>query len=269
MKDPAFLFYSQDFYAATRDMLPEERACYIDLLIYQHQKGPIPTDTRRVLMFCSGITEAVLQAVLQAKFKHTDKGWVNERLEKVISDRGDFLERKSRSGQLGQFLKRAKSALSASKYKDFRKFVMENGGDEYVIMLKAQLEGEPEAMLQAVLKHIENENENDNTISDDDSVNDKTRTREVVFPFGEYFKSQWDLWKQYKLQQHRFKYKSPATEQAALKQLQNMAQGQEQRAVEILHFTMANGWKGFVLPRANSNRQTIMDMVKSDLYGEQ
>ena len=37
MKDPAFLFYSKDFYEGTRTMLPEERACYIDLMIYQHQ----------------------------------------------------------------------------------------------------------------------------------------------------------------------------------------------------------------------------------------
>jgi len=35
MKDPAFLFYSKDFYEGTRTMLPEERACYIDLMIYQ------------------------------------------------------------------------------------------------------------------------------------------------------------------------------------------------------------------------------------------
>ena len=32
MKDPAFLFYSKDFYEGTRTMLPEERACYIDLM---------------------------------------------------------------------------------------------------------------------------------------------------------------------------------------------------------------------------------------------
>ena len=30
-KDPAFLFYSQDFYAGTRTMLPEERACWAHL----------------------------------------------------------------------------------------------------------------------------------------------------------------------------------------------------------------------------------------------
>ena len=90
-KDPAFLFYSKDFYEGTRTMLPEERACYIDLLIYQHQNGGfIPNDLKRVLMYCSGCNEATLQATLEAKFKLSDKGWVNEVLEKVMSDREEF-----------------------------------------------------------------------------------------------------------------------------------------------------------------------------------
>ena len=79
-KDPAFLFYSTSFYEGTRTMLPEERACYIDLLIYQHQHGFIPDDVRRLTMYCSGINEATLKATLEAKFKLCDKGWINQRL---------------------------------------------------------------------------------------------------------------------------------------------------------------------------------------------
>lgn len=66
-KDPAFLFYSKDFYEGTRMMLPEERACFIDLMIYQHQNGFIPDDKRRLMMYCSGIDEATLEATLEAK----------------------------------------------------------------------------------------------------------------------------------------------------------------------------------------------------------
>lgn len=77
-KDPAFLFYSTDFYEGTRTMLPEERTCYVDLMIYQHQRGPIPNDLQRVLLYCNGISEATLKATLQAKFKLTDKGWLSD-----------------------------------------------------------------------------------------------------------------------------------------------------------------------------------------------
>ena len=75
MKDPAFLFYSKDFYEGTRMMLPEERACYMDLLVYQHQNGSIPTDLKRVLMYCNGVDLATLEATLEAKFELVDEGW--------------------------------------------------------------------------------------------------------------------------------------------------------------------------------------------------
>lgn len=75
-KDPAFLFYSTDFYEGTRTMLPEERACFIDLMIYQHQRGPIPNDLKRVLLYCNGVDEATLKTTLQSKFKLTSEGWI-------------------------------------------------------------------------------------------------------------------------------------------------------------------------------------------------
>ena len=107
--DPAFLFYSKDFYEGTRTMLPEERACYMDLLIYQHQHGPIPTDIKRVLLYCNGIAEATLIATLEAKFKLCDKGWVNRRLSEVIQQREEFSNRQSVNGKVGQFFKKAKA----------------------------------------------------------------------------------------------------------------------------------------------------------------
>lgn len=77
-KDPAFLFYSRDFYEGTRTMLPEERACYMDLMIYQHQHGKIPAYLKRVLMYCSGVDEATLKATLVAKFKQDKEGWTDK-----------------------------------------------------------------------------------------------------------------------------------------------------------------------------------------------
>lgn len=77
-KDPAFLFYSTDFYEGTRTMLPEERACFIDLLIYQHQRGVIPNDIKRVALYCNGISENVVKDVLKIKFILTNKGWMSK-----------------------------------------------------------------------------------------------------------------------------------------------------------------------------------------------
>jgi hypothetical protein len=45
-------------------------------------------------------------------------------------------------------------------------------------------------------------------------------------------------------------------EQAALTQLQKMSTNQERKAIEILHHTMANGWKGFVEPKTDPRKET-------------
>jgi hypothetical protein len=99
------------------------------------------------------------------------------------------------------------------------------------------------------------------TVTDTVNVNDillkKETKRELIFPFhSENFVYQWQIWKTYKKEQHRFTYKSEASEQAALTQLQKMATNQERKAIEILHHTMANGWKGFVEPKTDPRKET-------------
>lgn len=156
MKDPAFLFYSKDFYEGTRMMLPEERACYIDLLIYQHQNGIIPNDLKRVAMYCSGINEATLQATLQAKFKQTDAGWVNLKLEKVQTERKEFSEKQSVNGAVGQFWKKAKAILHIKEYLNLKEVLANQSNNELLETIKDKTINK--AMLQAMLKHLANAN---------------------------------------------------------------------------------------------------------------
>lgn len=120
MKDPAFLFYSKDFYEGTRMMLPEERACYVDLLIYQHQNGAIPDDRKRLLMYCSGVDEATLEATLEAKFKKTEVGWVNHRLNIAVDNRENYKKGQSLSGKIGQFWKKSKQLLSEIEFSNLK-----------------------------------------------------------------------------------------------------------------------------------------------------
>jgi len=98
------------------------------------------------------------------------------------------------------------------------------------------------------------------TVTVTDTVNDillEKETKEIVFPFqSENFIQQWQVWKRYKKEQHKFTYKSEASEQAALTQLQKMATNRELKAIEIIHHTMANGWKGFVEPKTDPRKET-------------
>ncbi|MDD4495039.1 MAG: DUF1376 domain-containing protein [Eubacteriales bacterium] len=179
-KDPAFLFYSTDFYEGTRTMLPEERACYVDLMIYQHQRGPIPNDLQRVLLYCNGISEATLKATLQAKFKLTDKGWLNIKLQEVIEQRQEYSEKQSINGTIGQFWKKAKAILSANDYTTLYKSLSKKEKKELFEIIKDMEVSEAtlKAMLKASLKHLENEIENEienNIEIEKDSLKEKER----------------------------------------------------------------------------------------------
>lgn len=69
-KDPAVLFYTKDWLEGTVDMFPEEKGVYIDLLCYQHQKGFLPENKRRLAKI-TGLSEAEFQKIwqeIQSKF---------------------------------------------------------------------------------------------------------------------------------------------------------------------------------------------------------
>lgn len=176
-KDPAFLFYSKDFYEATRTMLPKERACYIDLLIYQHQNEYIPNEIERISMYCSGIDEATLQATLQAKFKLCDKGWYNERLFEVIEQRKTFGEKQSDNGLIGQFFKKAKSSLPSKDYSKLKDFIYNVFTKEKLIN-ELKINNNHEAMLQAMLKHLVNVNV---IVNEDVIINSSLKEKEFNF----------------------------------------------------------------------------------------
>lgn len=165
-KDPAFLFYSKDFYEGTRMMLPEEKACYIDLLIYQHQNGPIPNEPRRLTMYCCGIAEATLIATLEAKFELTENGWVNKRLEKEINEREKYKKTQSESGRIGQLMKKAKQILSA---KDFKRILKLNDNKEVIIEFLNNNEVN-EATLQGLLKQRLNNNAIEDEVGNEDII---------------------------------------------------------------------------------------------------
>ena len=166
MKDPAFLFYAKDFYEGTRTMLPKERACYIDLMIYQHQHGAIPNDIERVLMYCGGIDEATLKNTLDSKFVLTDNGWVNMKLQTVIDERREFSKKQSANGLVGQFFKKAKSTLSAKDYRDLKHYVYNVYTKEALIQSLQKEEATHEGLLKALLKHLEDVDENEDVIVD-------------------------------------------------------------------------------------------------------
>jgi hypothetical protein len=88
------------------------------------------------------------------------------------------------------------------------------------------------------------------TVLEEDSLKGET-----INPFSDFFLQHWADWKEYKLSEHKFKYKSLKSEQAALDQLCGFAESAEDTAIKIIQQSKANGWKGFFPLNSQSNEK--------------
>lgn len=85
-KDPAFLWYPNDYIGGTMGMTFEEKGAYVELLMMQFNRGHMTTHM-------IGQTVGQLWDTIQVKFKKDDKGlWYNARLEDEQNKRRIFTE---------------------------------------------------------------------------------------------------------------------------------------------------------------------------------
>lgn len=108
------------------------------------------------------------------------------------------------------------------------------------------------------------------TVNDTDNVKEKVikkkRIVDLIFPFdSENFKEQWENWKQYKKDQHKFTYKGNLSEQAALKKLGELSQNSETIAIKIIHESISNGWAGFFKLKDNGQSTTTETLAEKRL----
>lgn len=119
-------------------------------------------------MFCSGVDEATLKAVLEAKFKQCDSGWYNERLQQEIEKRKEYTDSQSLNGTIGQFWKKVKTEIKSEKeYAKIRKKFFHVSKQELfnlINLFNNQENTTAKAVLEATLQHLENENRNENEI---------------------------------------------------------------------------------------------------------
>lgn len=100
-KDPAFLFYTNDFLSGVQDLTMEERGQYITLLCLQHQKGRL---TEKMIRLSCGNAAADVMA----KFRQDENGnYYNPRLEIEIKNRAASAE-KQRQRAVNGWKKRKK-----------------------------------------------------------------------------------------------------------------------------------------------------------------
>lgn len=103
----------------------------------------------------------------------------------------------------------------------------------------------------------------------------KELPKNIINPFSEQFLEKWQLWKDYRWEEHKFKYKGVISEQARLMQLVTLSGGVEEVAVKIIMQSIENTWSGFwPLPENNNqngkstkeNRKDVADILGSRNY---
>lgn len=275
MKDPAFLFYTKDFQSGTQDMSCEEVGAYLRLLMYQHQHGFIPDDTER-LMRITGIFlvdkfKMVWQTVNQ-KFNQKDNHLVNERLAKESTERATAKPKKMASATLAGLISANKDLDQQQKYEIKKSFDINDflnfTDDEIKLKVKEWFY----KMVNQTVNNLANADAIANAIVNEDKEKEGTGEKtkkpkakpkseveniEVQFPFfTENFKAMWQLWKVFRLKEHKFGYKTAISEQAALNELHNLAEGNETKAIAIIQQSMAKGWKGFFEIKNTGNGQS-------------
>ncbi|WP_417351328.1 hypothetical protein [Flavobacterium alkalisoli] len=127
--------------------------------------------------------------------------------------------------------------------------------------IKDQKDTNPTSKTPAkVLQNTDIDNDNDIDIDNKNVNNGKEGMGEkptVLLPYtSAEFATQWQLWKNYRHKEHRQNYHSPESEQAALAELNSLAQGQQTTAIAILHQSMGKGWKGLfeLKPQGNAGK---------------
>jgi len=158
-KDPAFLFYTQDFYVGTAFLTHAQVGKYIRLICAQHQHGRLSEE--RILHICGDLDRNVLD-----KFQQDENGnYYNVRLEAEIDKRKKFSE--SRRGNIKKRWEKNTSEIQVNNTSNTLEYT---SGDTSVI-------------------HMENENiyiESSNNISSNlEKENTKRKRKEFVAPSKE------------------------------------------------------------------------------------
>ncbi len=86
-KDPAFLFYPNNWMGGTMIMTRHQKGCYMDLLIAQFNNGPLSLETIKSVLG----TDQAAWTVLSKKFKQdSDGNFFNEKLATEMKKRQKF-----------------------------------------------------------------------------------------------------------------------------------------------------------------------------------
>lgn len=178
-KDPAFLFYSKDWIDGTAEMTSAEKGVYIDLLAYQHQRGDLPNEIKR-LCILTRLPENEFLAIwetIKLKFVIEGDRMYNRKLTDCMTERSTKGLRNKIIGTFAGLLR--KSNLDKNQYKAIKEmFKVEDFTNTDTERITERLT----EWLALCLKSIEDANANTiYTISIEDRLKN---FKESLYPFS-------------------------------------------------------------------------------------
>lgn len=104
-----------------------------------------------------------------------------------------------------------------------------------------------------------------------ENINPEQNQKTVINPFSDLFIPIWDMWKEYKKETFNFVYKGLYSEQMTLKQLVELSDGDEQKAVKIVEQSIRRQWQGLFplheTTKSNGTRTKKQPSSKSNETG--
>lgn len=250
-KDPACLFYINDWLTSTAEMDSDCRGWYLNLILHNYDKGDLPSDIERLAVLCNvkfsefKRFEQVFEQVLKHKFEEIEQGRLsNSRTQSIIKARELFKDKRSSAGKA--------SYLMRFFYENFKKEAKDKGLLSFIKQnLNTEIDTKNEQMIEHMFKQMfelyrnENENENkDKDIIKDSIVKDKKNDFDFSKSSEEFKKYFIDEF----LEAPKQKKKSKELKAKILIDLQGY---DEPFAIELMKNAILNNWQGYKFEKTN------------------
>lgn len=168
MKDPAVLFYINDWLTSTAEMDADVRGWYLNLLLHNYDKTDLPNDVEKLAVLCNvkfseyERFKQVFEQVLKHKFEQNENNRLtNLRTNDILKNREIFKDKRSNAGKVSYVMKYlAKNYNKEYRIKALKEFVKDNF--DYDIDLKN--EQVLKQVFEQVFELYRNENESNNYI---------------------------------------------------------------------------------------------------------
>ncbi len=238
MKDPAFLMYPKDWLEGTSELSVGAKGIYVDMLCYQHQKGDLPYDFKKLsrLVRLSEAEFISLWEEIEHKFIVCEDRIINKKLNDLMSERAE----KSRKNKLIGTFAHVLQTLKLNK----KQAIILKGRFNVNELLNTSTVWNTESLTEWCLNgtpFIANANAN----KEYKEGVPESELRTLKFPFTtKEFMDIWELWKEYRKEHKKPDYKVIG-EQGALAEVSNKANGNEEIAIKIIHQSINKGWTGF------------------------